>query len=137
MDAQQELFSALLVALKAKYKDTGIGVFDTFLPPDDTPYPFIYIGDNQFVDDYGNKSFIGGHVFQTVHVWHNNPKKRGTQSKIMMEVKEVARNIHDTKNFHWQIKNINQQIIPDTTTSTPLLHGVLDLEFEITGGKQQ
>ena len=78
MDAQQELYSALLMALKTKFKDTGIDVYDTFLPPDGTPYPFIYLGDNQVVDDYGN-----------------------------------------------------------TTTSQPLLHGVLDLEFEITGGKQQ
>ena len=137
MDAQQELYSALLIALKTKYKDTGIGVYDTFLPPDGTPYPFVYLGDSQTVDDYGNKSFIGGHVYQTVHVWHDDPKKRGTQSKIMAEIKDIARHIRDTKSYHWSIRNINQQVIPDTTTSQPLLHGVLDLEFEITGGKQQ
>lgn len=137
MDAQQELYSALLMALKAKYKDTKVGVYDTFLPPDGTPYPFIYLGDNQVVDDYGNKSMITGHVYQTVHVWHDDPKKRGTQSRIMAEVKDIARSIRDTKSYHWSIRHINQQVIPDTTTSQPLLHGVLDLEFEITGGKQQ
>lgn len=41
MDPQQELFTALLLKLKEKYEDTGIGVYDTFLPPDGTPYPFI------------------------------------------------------------------------------------------------
>lgn len=30
MDPQQELFSALLIALKEKYKNTGIDVYDTF-----------------------------------------------------------------------------------------------------------
>ena len=37
MDPQQELFTALLLKLKEKYEDTGIGVYDTFLPPDGTP----------------------------------------------------------------------------------------------------
>ena len=45
MDPQQELFSAVLMALKEKYKDTGVGVYDTILPPKDTPYPFIYLAD--------------------------------------------------------------------------------------------
>ena len=31
MDPQQELFSAVLMALKEKYKDTGVGVYDTDL----------------------------------------------------------------------------------------------------------
>lgn len=39
MDPQQELFSAVLMALKEKYEDTGVGVYDTDLPPEDTPYP--------------------------------------------------------------------------------------------------
>ena len=37
MDPQQELFSTVLMALKEKYKDTGVGVYDTILPPKDTP----------------------------------------------------------------------------------------------------
>ena len=31
MDPQQELFSAVLMALKEKYEDTGIGVYDLSL----------------------------------------------------------------------------------------------------------
>ena len=45
MDPQQELFSAVLMALKEKYEDTGVGVYDTDLPPEDTPYPFVYLAD--------------------------------------------------------------------------------------------
>ena len=44
MDPQQELFSYLLVALKEKYPD--IGIYDSFLPPEGTPYPFIYLADS-------------------------------------------------------------------------------------------
>ena len=40
MDPQQELFSYLLVTLKKEYQDM---VFDGFMPPEGTPYPFMAI----------------------------------------------------------------------------------------------
>ena len=43
MDPQQELFTELLL----KLKELGYDVYDTFLPPEDTPYPFIYLADSQ------------------------------------------------------------------------------------------
>ena len=43
MDPQQELFSELLV----KIKELGYDVYDGFLPPEGTPYPFIYLADNR------------------------------------------------------------------------------------------
>lgn len=60
MDPQQELFSYLLVELKKLYPDN---VYDTFLPPDNTPYPFIYVGNSQLIDD-ANKSAVFGNVYQ-------------------------------------------------------------------------
>ena len=50
MDPQQELFSAILTALRTEYKDTEIEIYDAFLPPDGTPYPFIYLANNQQID---------------------------------------------------------------------------------------
>lgn len=55
MDPQQELFSYLLVELKKLYPDN---VYDTFLPPDNTPYPFIYVGNSQLIDDANKKCCI-------------------------------------------------------------------------------
>lgn len=72
MDPQQELFSALLVALKKEYPDS---VYDTFLPPEGTPYPFLYLADND-QNDRENKSAVFGTVSQTIHVWHSNPRDR-------------------------------------------------------------
>lgn len=134
MDSQQELFSALLVKLKKELESKGVNVYDTFLPSEGTPYPYVYIGNSQLVDDYGNKTMILGNVTQVVDVWHNNPRKRGELSEIMMIVKNVARQINRTNNFAFQIKDINQRILPDTSTSEPLMHGVLELDFRITGG---
>lgn len=134
MDSQQELFSALLVKLKKELESKGVGVYDTFLPGEETSYPYVYVGNSQLVDDYGNKTMILGSITQVVDVWHNNPRKRGELSEIMMIVKNVARQINRTNNFAFQIKDINQRILPDTSTSEPLMHGVLELDFRITGG---
>ena len=133
MDSQQELFSTLLVQLKKELKSKGVSVYDTFLPCEGTPYPYVYIGSSQLVDDYGNKTMILGNITQVVDVWHNNPRKRGELSEIMQIIKKVARQIN---NFAFMIQNINQRILSDSSTGAPLMHGVLELDFKITGGRK-
>ena len=128
MDPQQELFTVLLLKLKEKYQDTGIGVYDTFLPPDKTPYPFVYLADS-IQDDQANKTTVFGAVSQIIHVWHNNPKQRGPLSKILLEIKDMCYKIGETKNFGWNLVRVNQRVLSDTTTKEPLMHGVLELEF--------
>ena len=124
MDPQQELFSTLLTELK----NTGYDVYDGFLPPDNTPYPFVYLADNQQIDDR-NKTAVFGSVYQTIDVWNNNPKKRGDVSQILLKIKGICRAIRRTSNFNWDVRNIEQRILSDTTTTQPLLHGILNVEF--------
>lgn len=50
MDSQQELFIALKVQLEKALKSKGVNVYDTFLPSEGTPYPYVYIGSSQLVD---------------------------------------------------------------------------------------
>ena len=127
MDPQQELFTELLL----KLKDLGYGVYDTFLPPKDTPYPLIYLADNQQTDTK-TKSALTGNVFQKIHVWHKNPKQRGTVSQILLDIKKICYMLEHTENFGWFVVNMNQRILPDKTTKTPLLHGVLEVEFKFS-----
>ena len=124
MDPQQELFTELLVQLRKK----GYDVYDTFLPPKDTPYPFIFIADNQQVDA-PNKTAVFGNVYQTIHVWHNNPKQRGMVSEMLLNIKQVCYSLKHTANFAWNVRNIEQRILSDTTTTQPLLDGILNVEF--------
>lgn len=124
MDPQQELFTELLVQLRKK----GYDVYDTFLPPKDTPYPFIFIADNQQVDA-PNKTAVFGNVYQTIHVWHNNPKQRGMVSEMLLNIKQVCYSLKHTANFAWNVRNKEQRILSDTTTTQPLLHGILNVEF--------
>lgn len=125
MDPQQELYTAILLCLKELY---GNDVYDGFLPPDNTPYPFVYLGDFR-QNDKETKGAILGTVYPTIHIWHNNPQQRGTVSAMMLNIKTKLRRIEKTANFSWAIKNVEQRILPDNTTKTPLLHGVLELEF--------
>lgn len=124
MDPQQEIFTELLLKIKA----LGYDVFDGELPPENTPYPFVYLGDMQQTDR-NTKTEVIGSVFPSIHIWHSSPKKRGTVSKMLRKIKLVCRRIEKTKNYSWFVKNMNQRIITDTTTKTPLLHGILEVEF--------
>ena len=127
MDPQQELFAELLL----KLKDLGYDVYDTFLPPEGTPYPFIYLADSQ-QSDTQTKNAVMGNVYQTIHVWHNNPKQRGTVSQMLLDIKKICYKLEHTENFAWMVRNINQRVLPDNTTKTPLLHGLLEAEFKFS-----
>lgn len=124
IDPQQELFITLKLGIEAK----GYAVYDGFLPPEGTPYPFVYISDSR-QSDRELKNATHGFVYQTIKVWHNNPKQRGTLSKMLLDIKTVCRNILHTQNFGWNVRNINQRILPDTTTKQPLLQGILEVDF--------
>lgn len=127
IDPQQELFSKLLTSLKAK----GLDVYDGYLPPEGTPYPFVYLGECQQTDDT-NKSAVFGNVYMTIHVWHDNPKQRGNVSMMLAEIKSTCRRIGKTQHFSWHVQNITQRIMSDTTTKQPLLHGIVEVDFKFS-----
>lgn len=127
IDPQQELFTQLKLNIEA----LGYDVYDGFLPTADTPYPFVYLGDVHQVDD-ANKTAVFGNVYITIHIWHNNPKQRGTVSKMMLDIKTVCRKLGHTSNFAWMLRNVNARIFPDKTTKQPLLHGVIEAEFKFS-----
>lgn len=82
MDPQQELFTALLIAAR----EQGYDVYDGALPPEDTPYPFVYLADSRQADAETKDAVIGS-VYQTIHVWHNSPRKRGAVSEMLGSLK--------------------------------------------------
>lgn len=127
MDPQQEIFTRVLLDLKA----LGYAVHDGMLPPEETEYPFIYLGDCRQTDD-ANKSAVFGNVYLTIHVWSNTPKNRGTVSKMLLDIKTVCRKVTHTANFAWDLRGVNQRILPDNTTKTPLLHGVVEAEWKFS-----
>lgn len=126
-DPQQELFTALLLRIK----ELGYDVYDGYLPPEGTPYPFVYLGDCQQTDD-ANKTAVFGNVYQTIHVWSNTPRNRGTVSAMLLAIKQTCRKLEHTANFAWDLRNTSQRVLPDNTTKTPLLHGILEVEYKFS-----
>ena len=126
MDPQQELFTELLLRLKALEYD----VYDTFLPPE--ARRILHLSGRQPADGYSDQKCVVGNVYQTIHVWHNNPRQRGTVSGILLDIKEICYRLEHTANFAWMVQNMNQRILPDNTTKTPLLHGLLEVEFKFS-----
>lgn len=97
-----------------------------YSPGKDTKYPFVFIGE-QFAADKYNKSAVFGRVTQSIHIYHNDNKRRGTASKIINEILAKMRTKEKTRSFYIDIKEVNIKMLTDNTTGTPLLHGVLDL----------
>ena len=127
MDPQQELFTRLCMDLEA----LGYDVYDAGLPPEGTPYPFIYVADTNG-DDKETKTQVIGEVVQTIRVYHNNPGQRGTVSKMMLDIKNVCRKIKSTHNFSWFVRHINQQILPESVGESTLLHGHMTVTFKFS-----
>lgn len=124
MSPQQEIFTAI----RGICTTLGYTVYD-YLPPDGTAYPFVFVGE-QFSNDQANKSAVFGTVNQTVHIYHNDYKKRGTTTTMMDAIKAEVRKLASTPHFRIRVKNISDQVLPDNTTATPLLHGVIEIEMK-------
>lgn len=126
MSPQQEIFTAVRGICVNLFGASN--VFD-YLPEDGTPYPFVFIGE-QYSNDRPNKSAVFGTVTQTVHVYHNDYKKRGTTTSMMDAIKKEVRKLKATPHFYVKVHNIDDQVLPDNTTATPLLHGVIEIEMQ-------
>lgn len=126
-DPQQELFTRL----KLDIETLGYTVYDGCMPAEGAAYPFVYMGDFQQTDRE-HKSAVTGSVFPAIHVWSNTPKKRGTVSQMLLQIKAVIRKIEHTDHFAWLLCDLNQQIRPDNTTKTPLLHGIVEAELKFS-----
>jgi hypothetical protein len=131
MDAQQELYTKLLLELKAYFEKQGYEVYDGVLPPEGAAYPFVYLGDFRQTDTPTKAGGVGT-VYPLIHVWHNDPRRRGTVSGMLKDVKKICNGIEHTDSFSWLLQEVTQRILSDNTTKTPLLHGVVEITFRFS-----
>lgn len=110
---------------------TRFGVYDTVLPPKDTPYPFIYLADCS-ESDQATKNEIIGETNLTLKVWHDNIRQRGTVSGILADIKNICRSIEHTAHYAWSMQRPTQKIMPDNTTKQPLLMGILEVGYKFS-----
>ena len=124
MSPQQEIFTAI----RGICTKLGYTVYD-YLPPDGVAYPFVFVGE-QYSNDQANKSAVFGTVNQTVHIYHDDYNKRGTTTTMMDAIKTEVRKLKSTPHFHVRVRSVDDQILTDNTTDTPLLHGVIEIAIQ-------
>jgi len=101
----------------------------TYLPPDKTPYPFVYIGESQELPQ-ATKSVLVGTVQLNIHIYGLHTKRKQV-SDMKGAILWELRKLRQSKNFNWKISN-NQtqpQMLQNTTTNTALWHCVIPLEM--------
>ncbi|MEQ7069184.1 hypothetical protein [Enterococcus avium] len=106
----------------------GYNVF-TYLPPDKTPYPFVYVGESQELPQ-ATKSVLVGTVQLNIHIYGLHTERKQV-SDMKGAILWELRKLRQSKNFNWKISN-NQtqpQMLQDTTTNTALWHCVIPLEM--------
>ncbi len=120
---QQQIYDAVFLASHLLgYKTVN------YLPAKGYELPFVFVGE-QSDQDLRTKTMIYGRVQQTVHVYHLN-SKRSSLTTMMNNLKTEFRKLKRTENFYLTCKNITAQTILDKTDTEPLLHGIIEVEFQ-------
>lgn len=119
---EQEIFDAIY----STCLNLGYRTYD-YLPPNGTQYPFVYIGE-VFQQDRHTKSGLFGDIQVTVHIF-NDRKKRKETTTMRDTIKNELYKLKRAGNINVMLKRGTGQILIDNSTSQPLLHGILELEF--------
>ena len=122
MSPQQQIYNEVFKVCLALGYDT----YD-FVPPESAKLPFVYVGE-QFDQDRNTKSVIYGDVQQSIHVY-GNYRNRAQVTDMVNQIKRDLRKLRKTENFYITIRNINSQTLIDESTSQPLLHGIVEVDF--------
>lgn len=124
---QQEIFTAIRGICVSRIGDSN--VYEV-LPPDGTPYPFIYVGEQSSVDDLTNKTVVFAEVRQTVHIYHNNLKRRGDVSAVLDDLLTELRRLEATKTFRWRLTSVSNEVRVESV-GEKVLHGILDVKLKM------
>lgn len=123
----QDLFDTLF----ALSQSLGYKTFDV-RPPESETYPFVQIGDVQYVSRATKDSLIGS-AFLTIELFGSR-----TQRKLLSEMAEAiflqSIRLRETASYGIaaNVKGCEQQMLKDTSVpNTTLWHGVINLEYRI------
>src|SRR5690625_4848080 len=120
---QQQIYDAVfLVAYNLENR-----VFD-YLSANEVSDTIVLVGE-YFNKDRKNKSFKYGNMVQIIHVYHDHRGRRESTSMID-KIKAECEQLKRTENFYTSCKNTNDQVMLDNSTGEPLLHGILEVEFQ-------
>lgn len=105
-------------------------VYDQALPPAGTPYPFVYIA-NQDTSRYPSKDNSIEYVNQMVRFYHDDITQRGSFDSMIYNLRlEAGLQRYMVNNSSIRLNDYSSVINPeDNEDGLKLLHGVLTLQF--------
>lgn len=100
-----------------------------YLPASNTPYPFVYIGENSSVntinfDVYGDTDI-------TIHIYGLRSDRTAIDD-LTVDILSRISQITTAFGYFFTFKTCSQQDALDTTDVQPLIHRVLDVNFTYT-----
>lgn len=121
---------AIFTAVRQACIETGNDTYD-YLPPDEVDYPFIFIGEQFGTGLRNNRDRRFNEVEQTIHVYHDNYRQRGTFSKVLEDIKDKVFQIKHVNGRRVTIESDMTRTIADQSTDIKLMHGVIEITFRI------
>ena len=112
-------------------KELGYDTYD-YLPEDDVPYPFVFIGE-MFTLDRPTKDRTLADASIIIHVWNFKEDSRKTK-EMCFELSKAFIERSRTAHFNWQVVDRQGNFIfeKDELSNSTLSHGILEFTFKTT-----
>lgn len=107
----------------------GFIVFDK-LPMEEVPYPFIVIKNNLSEYDKRQKSNRSMALSLKIDTWHLSDN-RGEHDKTLTQIEQSLFSLVSIEGLPLMVRDLRTNEMTDTTTKDSLLHGIIDVTYQI------
>lgn len=107
----------------------GFVVFDK-LPMEEVPYPFIVIKNNLSEYDKRQKSNRSMALSLKIDTWHLSDN-RGEHDKTLTQIEQSLFSLVSIEGLPLVVRDLRTNEMTDTTTKDSLLHGIIDVTYQI------
>ncbi len=107
----------------------GFIVYDK-LPMEEVPYPFIVIKNNLSEYDKRQKSNRSMALSLKIDTWHLSDN-RGEHDKTLTQIEQSLFSLVSIEGLPLVVRDLRTNEMTDTTTKDSLLHGIIDVTYQI------
>lgn len=107
----------------------GIGPTFDYLPETNEKLPFVFVGES--MNTVNQNSDLFGRVTQTIHVYGKRTQRKQI-GEYMAKIHDKLLVLEGKHGYSIQLTNYFEQMIPDNSDVTPLLHGIMDITITYT-----
>lgn len=99
-----------------------------YLPDSKAPYPFVFVGEILEVDRRTKFNRFGDYQVN-IHIYADDPlRNRRTVVDMRNAIKNAFYQLKSTDDYQVINHHTTGRVLPDNSTGTPLLHGILSCE---------